>query len=540
MTTRRKRVVAVGVGVGIACLLLLGLSLAISSPAARLVGPLRPLGLDVAEPDGLIDTESLGALPRDVLAVPLFRDVLTEDLVTYYEQHPGRLTLGGILRRLAWEHDADLGDWAIRTVLDEPAQVALWRGGDGRIRHWLIVIRRNTVTRLMDTAARLALKDRYLAEVSGGIPVGGGVVPAYALQRSSRQTLLFAAHGDRLVIASDAGLVLDADGKVSAGARPVLEALLGEASTGYYHARLGLEPGGPRHRVVVSARYLSFGYQRFFPGVQALRFDFGPEGWATRVRFDRHALPAGRFEPSALWRLTPVAPSACFALPVDWAAAATLAASLEVDESAVVSTAGALAGPVAVCWYPASRLHTPVFVAPLTRALAPDETIALERLFVTTIGRGDAEAPIVPRVDPDDRHVWQRRVAYRLHRAAPAEAFQATLAQDRSVLVFSPDARLVDDVLGVADKRYPAVADVLPARSTVLAVVAAPSLARLLRTEVAGVPGGHEPAFRTAAATHLAPRLAALERYPTYALVLPATTSPAEWARVEWVELARP
>ena len=170
MTTRRKRVVAVGVGVGIACLLLLGLSLAISSPAPRLVGPLRPLGLDLAEPDGLIDTESLGALPRDVLAVPLFRDVLTEDLVTYYEQHPGRLTLGGILRRLAWEHDADLGDWAIRTVLDEPAQVALWRGGDGRIRHWLIVIRRNTVTRLMDTAARLALKDRYLAEVSGGIP----------------------------------------------------------------------------------------------------------------------------------------------------------------------------------------------------------------------------------------------------------------------------------------------------------------------------------------------------------------------------------
>src|SRR2546422_193717 len=94
---------------------------------------------------------------------------------------------------------------------------------------WLIVIRRNTVTRLMGTAARLALKDRYLAEVSGGVPAGGSVVPAYALQRSSRQTLLFAAHGDRLVIVSDAGMVLDADGKVSAAARPVLEALLGEA-----------------------------------------------------------------------------------------------------------------------------------------------------------------------------------------------------------------------------------------------------------------------------------------------------------------------
>src|SRR5437899_2903155 len=179
--------------------------------------------------------------------------------------------------------------------------------------------------------ARLALKDRYLAEVSGGVPAGGSVVPAYALQRSSRQTLLFAAHGDRLVIVSDAGMVLDADGKVSAAARPVLEALLGEASAGYYHARLGLEPGGRRHRVVVGARYLSFGCQRFFPAVQALSFDFGPEGWATRVRFDRRALPAGGFEPSVLWRLAPVAPSACFALPVDWAAAATLVSSLEAD-----------------------------------------------------------------------------------------------------------------------------------------------------------------------------------------------------------------
>src|SRR5687767_29720 len=121
-----------GAGVAVAVILIVGLSLAMSAPAARRLGPVASVNVDLARPDGLIDTESLSQLPRDVLAVPLFRDVLTQDLVTYYEQHPGRLTLAGILRRLAWEHESDAGDWVLRTVLDEPAQVALWRGGDGK------------------------------------------------------------------------------------------------------------------------------------------------------------------------------------------------------------------------------------------------------------------------------------------------------------------------------------------------------------------------------------------------------------------------
>ena len=534
----RKRAIVLGTGVAVALVLIVGLSLAMSAPAARRLGPVPPVDVDLARPDGFIDTESLSQLPRDVLTVPLFRDVLTQDLVTYYEQHPGRLTLTGILRRLAWEHEIDAGDWVLRTVLDEPAQVALWRGGDGKIRHWLIVLRRNAVTRIMQTAAQVALRDRYLIAVPGGFPAGGAVAPAYALQRASRQTLLFAAHGERLVMVSDAGMVLDRDGTVSPAARPVLDGLLAEDAGHYYIDRFVLEPARPRHRVVLSARYVSFGYQRFFPGVEAVRFDFGDGAWATRVRFDAGALPAAGFQPDALWRLAPVEPSACFALPVDWTAAATLAPSLDVDEATALGAASALAGPAAVCWYATSRLHTPLFVAPLARELAPDETIALETLFVSAVGPGDAEAPAAPAALPDGTLLWRRRVAHRLHGGAPVQAFEATLARHPRVLVFSPDARLVETVLGVADKRYPAVADVVPADRTVLAVVAARSLAALLDVEIAGVPGANEATFRAAAATHLKPRLAALKRYPTYALVLPSPPRTNDWLAVEWLAVA--
>jgi len=45
----------------------------------------RQVQLDLTYPDALIDSQSLSQLPRDVLRVPLLRDVLTEDFVAYYE-----------------------------------------------------------------------------------------------------------------------------------------------------------------------------------------------------------------------------------------------------------------------------------------------------------------------------------------------------------------------------------------------------------------------------------------------------------------------
>jgi uncharacterized protein YfaA (DUF2138 family) len=85
--------------------------------------------LGMSRPDGLLETRSLSQLPKDLLAVPFLKETLTEDFVFYYETHADRLGLIGSLRRIIYEHDLKLQDSLIEQLFDQPADVALWRGG---------------------------------------------------------------------------------------------------------------------------------------------------------------------------------------------------------------------------------------------------------------------------------------------------------------------------------------------------------------------------------------------------------------------------
>src|SRR5664279_5446982 len=71
----------------------------------RTMAPVNSLKLDLSRPDALIRTQSLSSLPRDLLTIPLARDVLREDFLFYYEQTEDRLGLKGTLRRIAYEHE---------------------------------------------------------------------------------------------------------------------------------------------------------------------------------------------------------------------------------------------------------------------------------------------------------------------------------------------------------------------------------------------------------------------------------------------------
>ncbi|WP_121335957.1 DUF2138 family protein, partial [Pseudomonas aeruginosa] len=96
---------------------------------------------DLRKPDALIESVSLSRLPKEILEVPLLRDTLTEDFVFYYENNGDRLGLTGTLRRIIYEHDLTLKDSLVEELLDQPAQVALWRGADGRLRDFVVVLK---------------------------------------------------------------------------------------------------------------------------------------------------------------------------------------------------------------------------------------------------------------------------------------------------------------------------------------------------------------------------------------------------------------
>ncbi len=157
---------------------------------------------DLKRPDALIESASLSQLPKAVLEVPLLRDVLTEDFVFYYENNADRLGLTGTLRRIIYEHDLTLKDSLIEELLDQPAQVALWRGADGRLRDFVVVLKRGGLARVLEPLAQVAADDTQLKKVSE-IQVKGAATPVYSLRYGAEKTLLFVSRGDQMLVLSN-------------------------------------------------------------------------------------------------------------------------------------------------------------------------------------------------------------------------------------------------------------------------------------------------------------------------------------------------
>lgn len=535
----------------------------------------RQVQLDLTYPDALIDSQSLSQLPRDVLRVPLLRDVLTEDFVAYYEGNEDRLSVAGALRRLAYEQKLDLAETVLKHVFDEPARVMLWRGPDDKLRYWVLSMQRNGLAKALEAVATVATRDTQLSKVADAL--GDSGAPVYALKLSPTRSILIASKGDRLIVLSEPGILLDKDGKPISKQASVLAALLSDDAgkrnvQGNAYSLPTAETTG--HHVVVSANYLSFGYQQYFPGIEALRFDFGAgasgNGWQSAALIDPARL-SGKWDNAALWHALPADPAACATLPLDWKAAGTLLRNVAGDAKEVTEAAAhvgdAFAGPAAACWYGKSSLVAPLFVARLSSpSQAEAVKPALGALFGQIVGSYEAKAqaddkagpykrlPVTTKPGPANATLWQRPVSARYGTAQSAGApFAAQLSSDRyfpvtlaiagDVVVFSPDARLVDDALAVLAKRFPAVADSLPrdkAERIVLTLTPA-SLAPLVRREAgAALPADQEAVFLNAAQTHLFPKLKALARYAPVSLALDGgVPSSRGWVPVTWLSSGR-
>jgi uncharacterized protein YfaA (DUF2138 family) len=536
--------------------------------AHRKAAPSGAIVLDIHRPDAVIDSEALSRLPRDILRVPLLHDVLTQDFVDYYESDTTRLSAEGALRRLAFEHQLDWRDELMRRVFDEPAHVLLWRSPDGRLGNWVMSLHRNGLAKLLQGFGNVAASDAQLSQVAKL----SGDVPVYALKLAVGRTLLFAAKDDRLVVVSAPGLLLDEKGDLLSERADAVTDMLSsgrdDAARAYRLDAPGDAPKG--HRLVVSANYLSFGYQAFFSGINALRFDFAPNGnaaatWQTSALIEPGKLPQ-QWNSAELWRALPANPAACASLPADWKEASGLLGKVADGGAQSAAAIGdQLAGPAAVCWYAKSALVAPVFIARVrTQDAARVAALKSEigKTFGDVIGAYEAKAakadgadsgyrrlPVTTREQGADVTVWQRPVSARSGTALTSKAsfaaqlsaeryFPVTLALAHGYLIFSPDGRLVDDTLAVLDKRYPALADTLAPRRlprTILTLTPSSAAELIEREAGAALPADQEAVFRNASRTHLVPKLHALAHYPPVSLTLPQNLpESAGWVPVEW------
>ncbi len=535
----KKRWVGALIAVGVLAAAAVGLGL-----RQRFDGAINATGVDLSQPDAYVYTPALSRLPRDIAKAPIARDLLTEDFAFYYEEHEDRLGLRGAVKRIAFEHRTTLGDDLLAQVLDEPAELALWADAKGAPRHWLLAVTRGTVARALQQLATLAADDRQLSVV-GQVGFNGSDATVYALSLSPRRTLGFVSQGNRVVVLSDPGLLFgDARKADPRSAKVVAQLLSGDAGEqGAYRRALGLGAPGTWHQLVAHARLLSFGYQHFFSGLQALRLDIAPGGGAVQTRLrvaDAAALgstQAGR----ALWQALPANPAACTLLPADWARVKAVVGDAPGRPDDAAGQAGqALAdqldGPAAICWYPRSQLHTPLVVF-RTRDDRPATDAALESLSTWLFPA--AAKPVDAAASGAGVRRWQREVAapWGTQGEGDDAAYHASLARQGRWISFSPDAALVDLAVDAQARRYPSVADALPEQAAAIAVVAPRAVADLAQNEAFAVLPPEQALFRQAVEQHLVPRLDALRKLPAVQAVPRGAPDAGGWTSIDWLPL---
>ncbi|WP_350599342.1 DUF2138 domain-containing protein [Pseudomonas sp. 65/3-MNA-CIBAN-0223] len=514
--------------------------------------------LGMSRPDGLLETHSLSQLPKDLLAVPFLKETLTEDFVFYYETHADRLGVIGSLRRIIYEHDLKLQDSLIEQLFDQPADVALWRGADGRLKDFLLVMDRGGLAKVLEPLAKVALDDTQLSKVAE-VKVGADDVALYQLTYNATKALLFASHGDKLVVLSNPIRLQDPE----AGAAPEPGSVSSQAIAALLNGEklfpeaFGLQPRAPevKQRLSVNSSVLAMGYQRFIPNFAGLRFDMDDKGWHSFLAMDElDNQPDFDFKP--IWQAMPMGASACVALPLAAEQQQPLLVKLGADDKVAQALTEHMAGAAGLCWYADSRLYTPLLVA----SLDDDDSARLDgdlgTLFGSMVGAYEGKVdehafPVVEKLQGETRQ-WQRQVSSNFGPYAASEAEQpaaitgkafmrVSLARHGSTLLFSLDDKLVDKALDTLDKRFPPMADLVP-KDLLMPVYFGPdAMAQLMQQETLdSLPQDMEPVFYNAAQTYLMPKLRTLGGYGKYALTLPEGSEPNghwQWLPLQWKAL---
>lgn len=544
-------------------LLILGgvlLRYVILAPQPGVVQPLQPplanaRERDLLRPDALIESVSLSRLPGELLQVPLLRDILTEDFVFYYENNADRLGLAGSLRRIVYEHDLTLQDSLIEELLDQPAQVALWRGADGRLSDFLVVMKRGGLAKVLEPLAHIAADDSQLHKV-GELKVDGGTTGLYRLRYNAQKTLLFASRGDYLVLLSNPRMLFtqakdDDLGEPDKTFASQLATLL--AGDDVLPSAFGLAPRGElSQRISLGAGALAMGYQKFIPAFAGIRFDKDAKGWNSYLALNPvEGQPALDF--ASVWKAMPMGASACVALPVTPGLYDKLLERLGAEAKMAEAFSQHLSGAAGLCWYADSRLYTPLLVATLSAPPSPELDADLGKLFGSLVGAYEANAEggsfTVEETREGDTLSWQRMVSSRFGQY-PADTankpetvsggayFRVGLARQGTTLLFSLDDKLLRKSLNTLAKRFPPLSDVLPKDALVPAYLAPQSLSALLQQETLdSLPQDMEPVFRNAADSLLVPRLKTLAGHGGYALGLPADSraeQPWQWLPLQW------
>lgn len=123
--------------------------------------------VDIAQPDAWVHSQNLSELPRDLLTVPLIKDVLTEDFLYFYDTDEDWLSLKGSMRRISFEHELKWQDNLLQSMAQSPADIYLWRDSSSALRYWAIGVERKDLTAV---AQQLAHRQHPILRDGSALP----------------------------------------------------------------------------------------------------------------------------------------------------------------------------------------------------------------------------------------------------------------------------------------------------------------------------------------------------------------------------------
>ena len=472
------------------------------------------LQIDLNEPDLFLDSDSLSQLPNDLLTIPFLHDVLSEDFVFYYQNHADRLGIEGSIRRIVYEHDLTLKDKLFSSLLDQPAQAALWHDKQGHLSHYMVLIQRSGLSKLLEPLLFAATSDSQLSKTEiSSIKINSETIPVYQLRYNGNNVLMFATYQDKILAFSSSDMLFKDDQQDTEATAIAGDLLSGKKR---WQASFGLEERAAektpvRQRIVVSARLLGFGYQRLMPSFAGVRFEMGNDGWHSFVALnDESASVDASFDFTPVWNSMPAGASFCVAVPYSHGIAEEMLSHISQENDKLN---GALDGAAGLCWYEDSKLQTPLFVGQFDGSA--EQAQLPGKLFTQNIGAHESKAPegVLPvnQTQQGEAQIWRREVSSRYGQYPKAQAaqpdqlmsdyfFRVSLAMQNKTLLFSLDDTLVNNALQTLNKTRPAMVDVIPTDGIVPLYINPQGVAKLLRNEtLTSLPKNLEPVFYNAA-----------------------------------------
>lgn len=410
------------------------------------------LQIDLNEPDLFLDSDSLSQLPKDLLTIPFLHDVLSEDFVFYYQNHADRLGIEGSIRRIVYEHDLTLKDKLFSSLLDQPAQAALWHDKQGHLSHYMVLIQRSGLSKLLEPLLFAATSDSQLSKTEiSSIKINSETIPVYQLRYNGNNVLMFATYQDKILAFSSSDMLFKDDQQDTEATAIASDLLSGKKR---WETRFGLEARTAektpvRQRIVVSARLLGFGYQRLMPSFAGVRFEMGNDGWHSFLALnDESASVDASFDFTPVWNSMPAGASFCVAVPYSHGIAEEMLSHISQENDKLN---GALDGGAGLCWYGDSKLQTPLFVGQFDGTA--EQAQLPGKLFTQNIGAHESKAPegVLPvsQTQQGEAQIWRREVSSRYGQYPKAQAaqpdqlmsdyfFRVSLAMQNKTTAFLP------------------------------------------------------------------------------------------------------